>query len=360
MRWLTANWVEVVVPLLALGATYALGLWLRRILTHIFENWAAKLAWEGRVSQLIERAARRPFLFWFLLLGVFLAFEASILPDSVKLVSTKVVTSLFILSLAWVAIAMSEELLELYLPKMKVSRSAVDLALSFVVIAFLAASVLIALAIWGVPTTPFLLLIAVVTLLGLFATRNVAPNAFAAAHMWNTEHVKAGDYIRLETGEEGYVTDINWNSTHIKTLNETSVIIPNSRLIQSKFVNYGQAERVTRELFTFNGRLLEREFPVLNQGEPAPAGTTVEAGGGKVDEIKSILSEREKDIARLISEGVGNREIGERLFIAENTVKVHVKNILKKLELRNRQQLAAYTALQHWTTSGEGKKQDDH
>ncbi|MDO8577695.1 MAG: LuxR C-terminal-related transcriptional regulator, partial [Dehalococcoidales bacterium] len=324
------------------------------ILTQIFENWAAKLAWEGRVSQLIERAARRPFLFWFLLLGVFIALEASILPDSVKLVSAKVVTSLFILSLAWIAIAMSEELLELYLPKMKVPRSAVDLALSFVVIALLAASVLIALAIWGVPTTPFLLLIAVVTLLGLFATRNVAPNAFAAVHMWNTEHVKAGDYIRLETGEEGYVTEINWNSTHIKTLNETTVIIPNSRLIQSKFVNYGQAERVTRELFTFNGRLQERDFPFLNRG------TAVGAGGVKVDEIKSILSDREKDIARLISEGVGNREIGERLFIAENTVKVHVKNILKKLELRNRQQLAAYAALRNWTTSGEGKKQDDH
>ncbi|MDO8578830.1 MAG: hypothetical protein Q7R50_06605, partial [Dehalococcoidales bacterium] len=74
---MAANWVQVVVPVLAVGATYAVGLWLRRILTQIFENWAAKLAWEGRVSQLIERAARRPFLFWFLLLGVFIALEAS-------------------------------------------------------------------------------------------------------------------------------------------------------------------------------------------------------------------------------------------------------------------------------------------
>jgi DNA-binding CsgD family transcriptional regulator/small-conductance mechanosensitive channel len=352
VRWLTANWVEVVVPLLAIGSTYAVGLWLRRVLTGIFKNWAATLEWQGRVSQLIERAARRPFLFWFLLLGVFIAMEASILPETAKLVIEKGIGSLFILSLAWVAIAMSEELLETYLPGMKVPRSTVDLTLSIVIIAFLAASVLIALAIWGVPTTPFLLIVAVVILVGLLASRNVAPNVFAALHMWNTEHVKAGDYIRLETGEEGYVTDINWNSTHIKTLHETTVTIPNGRLIQSKFVNYGQAQRVTRELFTFS----RPEFPALNQGDLASTGPATEAGGGKIEvEIKSVLSDREKEIARLISEGIGNREIGERLFIAENTVKVHVKNILKKLELRNRQQLAAYTALQKWTTATDSK-----
>jgi DNA-binding NarL/FixJ family response regulator len=62
----------------------------------------------------------------------------------------------------------------------------------------------------------------------------------------------------------------------------------------------------------------------------------------------SILSERELDIARLISQGATNREIASELFIAENTVKVHVKNILAKLELKNRQQLAVYAAMKEW------------
>jgi DNA-binding CsgD family transcriptional regulator/small-conductance mechanosensitive channel len=351
LQWLVDNWVEVVVPLLALGATYALGLWLRRYLTRLFKEWTATSAWHGRI-QLFERAARRPFLIWFILLGVYIAIAASMLPDSVKEITGKAISSIFILSLAWVAIAMSEEMLETYLPGMKVPRTTIDLTLSIVVITFLTSGVLIALAIWGVPTTPFLFIVAVVILVGLLASRNVAPNAFAALHMWNTGHVKAGDYIRLETGEEGYVTDIDWNSTYIKTLHETTVTIPNSRLIQSKFVNYGQAERVTREIFTFS----RPELSALNQGDLPSAGPADGVVGGKAEvEIKSVLSDREKEIARLISEGIGNREIGERLFIAENTVKVHVKNILKKLELRNRQQLAAYTALQKWTTSGEGK-----
>jgi DNA-binding NarL/FixJ family response regulator len=66
---------------------------------------------------------------------------------------------------------------------------------------------------------------------------------------------------------------------------------------------------------------------------------------------KSALSEREMEIVKLIAEGNTNKEIAQKLFIAENTVKVHVKNILNKLELRNRQQLVTYAVLQNWVTA---------
>lgn len=48
----------------------------------------------------------------------------------------------------------------------------------------------------------------------------------------------------------------------------------------------------------------------------------------------------------LISRGRGNKEIGERLFISERTVKTHVTHLLEKLDLRDRTQLVIY-ALQH-------------
>ncbi|MDD5590323.1 MAG: response regulator transcription factor [Dehalococcoidales bacterium] len=58
------------------------------------------------------------------------------------------------------------------------------------------------------------------------------------------------------------------------------------------------------------------------------------------------LSERELEILKLLGKGITNREIAETLFITENTAKVHVKNILDKLRLRNRQQAAAYAVQQ--------------
>ena len=50
------------------------------------------------------------------------------------------------------------------------------------------------------------------------------------------------------------------------------------------------------------------------------------------------LSERERDVFRLMAEGMSNGEIGEKLFISETTVKTHVTHILQKLGLRDRVQ----------------------
>jgi two-component system nitrate/nitrite response regulator NarL len=58
------------------------------------------------------------------------------------------------------------------------------------------------------------------------------------------------------------------------------------------------------------------------------------------------LTPREKEVLQKLSEGLSNREIGLSLCISENTVKVHVKNIFRKLHLQNRNEAAAYA--QRW------------
>jgi DNA-binding NarL/FixJ family response regulator len=54
------------------------------------------------------------------------------------------------------------------------------------------------------------------------------------------------------------------------------------------------------------------------------------------------LAEREREVLQCVAQGMTNREIGEALHIAENTVKNHVRSILDKLHLANRAQMAAY------------------
>ena len=74
----------------------------------------------------------------------------------------------------------------------------------------------------------------------------------------------------------------------------------------------------------------------LFNGEPAPV--TRDAALTVIHD----LSQRELEILRLVAHGHTNAEIAESLIIAENTVKVHMRNIFGKLQLRNRQQAAAY------------------
>lgn len=54
------------------------------------------------------------------------------------------------------------------------------------------------------------------------------------------------------------------------------------------------------------------------------------------------LTKREYEILTLIAEGFNNREIGENLFISEKTVKNHVSNIFKKINVNDRTQAAIY------------------
>ena len=54
------------------------------------------------------------------------------------------------------------------------------------------------------------------------------------------------------------------------------------------------------------------------------------------------LSDREYEILLLVAEGLNNKEIAEKLYLSEGTVRNYISNILDKLELRDRTQLAIY------------------
>lgn len=62
------------------------------------------------------------------------------------------------------------------------------------------------------------------------------------------------------------------------------------------------------------------------------------------NDIKSldVLSKRERQVLDELAKGLNNKEIGQKLYIAECTVKKHVSNILQKLELKNRQEAIIY------------------
>ena len=64
------------------------------------------------------------------------------------------------------------------------------------------------------------------------------------------------------------------------------------------------------------------------------------------ENVMIVLTDRERQIMRLVSEGLSNKEIGRRLNIADGTIKVHLHHIFQKLEISNRTLLAALAVAQ--------------
>jgi predicted ATPase/DNA-binding CsgD family transcriptional regulator len=88
------------------------------------------------------------------------------------------------------------------------------------------------------------------------------------------------------------------------------------------------------------GKRLSRESAVaLALGEARPSVASRSDGGGI-----SELAKREGDVARLIADGLSNKQIGARLFISERTVDSHVRSILNKLGFSSRAQIARWIA----------------
>jgi NarL family two-component system response regulator LiaR len=68
----------------------------------------------------------------------------------------------------------------------------------------------------------------------------------------------------------------------------------------------------------------------------------IRGGDGEDPQLINILTDRELDVLKLIANGLSNCQIAEKLFISENTVKGHVSNILSKLHLADRTQVAVF------------------
>jgi NarL family two-component system response regulator LiaR len=88
-------------------------------------------------------------------------------------------------------------------------------------------------------------------------------------------------------------------------------------------------------------RAAQQLMKATTQARPAAERPKTEEAG---------LTERELEVVRLIAEGLNNRTIAQRLVVSEKTIKTHVGNILDKLNLEDRTQIAIY-ALRHGLAS---------
>jgi small-conductance mechanosensitive channel len=318
--WLTQNWLHIVVPLLVFLATYVVGLWVRRIVYRAFNRWAATGKWEG--SQLIIQTTRTPFIYWFLILGAFIAIQVSKLDSSGKVLAGKVLASLFVFSLTWVVVSLSTKILKLYIGKVPRLQSSEPLIVNTVRITIAVVGALILLDVWGAPTTPIILLLAAVILIAALAFRDVLANLFSGFQLAQGGQIKVGDFIKLESGESGYVTDVTWRNTQIRGLDGNLVLVPNSRLLQSTVINYGRPLRKATKPFRFYTHLHLKELTGLKASnltelvkvlKEVPDPVIYYHTHNFLEEHHYLTPEPANDFALWVSDELGDEVLSEKL-----------------------------------------------
>lgn len=96
-----------------------------------------------------------------------------------------------------------------------------------------------------------------------------------------------------------------------------------------------------------------RQVADTQQTQPPPSSDQgIRAQNAITGNALATLTERERQIVRLVSEGLSNKEVGRRLSISEGTIKVHLHHIFQKLEINNRTVLAAL-AISNYDRAGD-------
>ncbi|MFQ5648186.1 MAG: mechanosensitive ion channel family protein, partial [Candidatus Aenigmatarchaeota archaeon] len=90
----------------------------------------------------------------------------------------------------------------------------------------------------GIEITTLIATLGIGGLAVALALQPTLSNFFSGTYVIMDRPVKIGDYIELESGERGYIESISWRSTRIRMLGDNLLIIPNSKLAESKIINY--------------------------------------------------------------------------------------------------------------------------
>lgn len=90
----------------------------------------------------------------------------------------------------------------------------------------------------GISITPIITALGVGGLAVSLALQDTLSNLFSGLQITMSRQINPGDYVRLDTGEEGYVTDITWRNTTIRALPNNMVVVPNAKLAGAIVTNY--------------------------------------------------------------------------------------------------------------------------
>ena len=214
---------------------------IRNISFRLLNRWAKKT--ETEVDNIIITSFKTPSVYWCIAIGLYIGVGISDLPDKYILYISKLIHIIVILSVAIATANLSGKVFTHYIQKSNLPIPTTGLAYGLLKGTILILGGLIALSVIGISITPFLTALGVGGLAVALALQDTLANLFAGIHILIEKSVRVGDFIKLESGQEGYVDDITWRTTRIKMLPNNMVIIPNSKLSQSIVTNYYLPEK---------------------------------------------------------------------------------------------------------------------
>jgi small-conductance mechanosensitive channel len=237
--------------------------------------------WDDAV---VEAVARR-VPFWAVLVGIYIASGYWSLTQNA---ATTIDRALYVVTAASITFLASEVLVKL----VRTHGQTIDTGLgtttlteNLIRIVVVTLGLLIILRGLGLEITPILTALGVGGLAVALALQDTLANLFAGFYLTVAKQIRVGNYIRLSTGEEGYLVDIDWRASRLRELSNNTVLVPNAKLSQSILTNY---------------HLPDQELAVVVEASVDYA--------SDLDRVEKIVTDVARDVMRTVPGGVPSFE----------------------------------------------------
>lgn len=311
------------------------------VIERIAIRWAKRLSRHANHREsLVARALRGHITFWGLLLGVGLAYgnlfayytqaraqgkpNPTGLPDLLFSVTNQGyirqgLLALFIISLSFMLASVVTTLIAT--SAASASRPVVSLVTNVTRFVVLVVGFLLVLGVLNVNITPYLAGLGIAGLAVSLALQATLTDLVSGMLLLASRQIAIGEYVKLSTGEEGYVSDITWRTTTIRQLSNNLVIVPNSKMTSLPVTNFHtntQNSGISVELgVSYNSDLEQVERVTLEVARDVMR--TVK--GGMPDFEPSVRFNTLGDYSIRLAVNMQAQEIGDQYLIRHEFIK---------------------------------------
>ncbi|HEX5027006.1 MAG TPA: mechanosensitive ion channel family protein [Agriterribacter sp.] len=307
--------------LFAAGGIIA-GFFVKKVISPIVRRAVARTKWTA--DDLIIESVGKWLIPWFVAMGVFLGWRRVEMDEKYHHWLENGLLIFYIFSITWISARVLSGMTKIRSGEDGTVVASSSIVGNIIKVVVYCIGILVILQSLGISITPVLKALGVGGLAVALALQDTLSNLFAGIQIISTKKIRHGDFIQLESGQEGFVEDISWRYTTIRTGADVTVIVPNSKLASVILSNYF----LPTEEFVFN----------------IPLGVDYSSDLEKVETVTvGVLKEMQRDSEDCVKDfepfirfqQFGESSIGLKAFMR---VKTYGSQFLVKHELMKRLQ----------------------
>lgn len=235
---------EIVIERLTPFAIFAVALIISLVIRAVSLKLLYRRMRDGlSLGRVMLDAVRMPSMLWCLMAALEVALRYASLSGSQVAMASKLIVASLIISFSLVASSISVRMIVVHAERQEMGFAVSGLSRTLTRVFFLSIGGLILLRHFNVSITPALTALGVGGLAVALALQDTLANFFAGVHILVETPLRLGDFIKLSSGEEGVVSDIGWRTTRVRTGQNTTIVIPNTKITSGILTNYSLPDR---------------------------------------------------------------------------------------------------------------------